>query len=784
MRDITKVLLLGLILNSSVGLSQISDQYQIVDSVENLTANFVRANPANRMFMHFDKAEYCVGESLWFKAYLFDGYINVLDSIPANLYVNLYDFNGRAVSQYLFKVEKGVASGEVWLDNDLPDGNYFIKAYTDIMANGFWEDYFVYSFYIRNPDYANRISRKEIRLNKSFNEELDRRKGQVSIEVKAESGNLIAGIENRLVVKSTNGIGEYINGSGKLVCSSGAVVAEFSTSKYGLGSLVFIPEIDKTYHVEFESSGSGVALALPEVLPNGVGIRIQPSYSDSLGISFYSTFQDCNEMILVVRMGARLLYHKKLKINPYMWKDVSLSQSDLETGVAVVELYSKGLSLVSQRPIYINKNDQTYLVPATHLMDMDDHKVMLLTLETTDSNAQPVQSDMSISVTTSSERSINSNDIYRHLFITSYFTNLESIPPDLLAIDNDKMLEQLDMLIQFGSYKVPSYSELNMYNNGNNIPQRRFGATVTGFVLDPYTNQPVSNVGVELKRSFGDQRVYKAKTNESGVFTFEGVNISDSARVEITPSLISGGVRPNIELVEDDMPATSYYFSENTRYQEIIKRGSNWKRSKSSAPRPPVSVSPYGRPDQTIFINTRDAHRTVFEVLQEKAIGLIISGNTIMFRGPSSILYSNEPLFIRDDVVVSADEFLSQDPRDIARIELFRGASAAFWGARGGNGVILSYGRRGEAPAKPYFEFVIQGFTSPSEFSIDPVEVSEKQSLRIQQTVLWDPDIWTSGKGATSVSFLIIPGISPYIINVVGVSVDGKIVMGNFSIGR
>jgi hypothetical protein len=613
---------------------------------------------------------------------------------------------------------------------------------------------------------------------------LDRRKEQIILQAKAENENLIAGVESRLVVKSSNGIGECIIGSGRLVCSSGSVVTEFSTNQYGLAMVEFIPEVDKKYHIEFESHGSSAALAIPEVLTNGASIRIQPSYSDSIRINLYSTIQNQPDMLLVVRMGTRLLYQRKVKIDPNMWKDVFISLCDLETGVAIVELYSTEFTLVSHRLLYINKNDQTYLVPATHLMDMDENRVMSLSLETTDSDEQPVQSNMSISVTTNRERPLSSNDIYRHLFISSYFTNLESIPPDLLAIDNNKMLEQLDMLIQFGTYRVPSYSELKHYINGNNIPQRRYGATVKGLLIDPYTNQPVSNVGVELKRSFGDQRVYKAKSNESGMFSFEGVSISDSVRVEITPSLISGGVRPYVELVDDDMPATSYYFSGNTRYQEITKRGSNWKRTKSSTPRQPVSVSPYGRPDQTIFINTRDAHRTVFDVLQEKAIGLIISGNTIMFRGPSSILYSNEPLFIRDDVVVNADEFLSQDPRDVSRIELFRGASAAFWGARGGNGVILSYGRRGEAPAKPYFEFVLQGFTSPSEFSVDPIEVADNYSIGVQQTILWESNLMTSAKGASNINFLIIPTITAYKLNVVGISTDGKIVMGTFLVGK
>ncbi|WP_280743728.1 MULTISPECIES: TonB-dependent receptor [unclassified Parabacteroides] len=69
-------------------------------------------------------------------------------------------------------------------------------------------------------------------------------------------------------------------------------------------------------------------------------------------------------------------------------------------------------------------------------------------------------------------------------------------------------------------------------------------------------------------------------------------------------------------------------------------------------------------------------------------------GNRVVIRGASTILASNEPLYIVDGVAMT--DFHMVNPNDIESIEVLKDASsAAIYGARGANGVILVTTKRG-----------------------------------------------------------------------------------------
>jgi len=86
------------------------------------------------------------------------------------------------------------------------------------------------------------------------------------------------------------------------------------------------------------------------------------------------------------------------------------------------------------------------------------------------------------------------------------------------------------------------------------------------------------------------------------------------------------------------------------------------------------------------------------KALQAKAPGLMISTNSnggvsIQIRGASSFNSSNEPLFVIDEVPVSAapgGALTGINPYDIESIKLLKNpADTAIYGMRGANGVIV-----------------------------------------------------------------------------------------------
>ncbi|GAA4848821.1 TonB-dependent receptor [Algivirga pacifica] len=78
---------------------------------------------------------------------------------------------------------------------------------------------------------------------------------------------------------------------------------------------------------------------------------------------------------------------------------------------------------------------------------------------------------------------------------------------------------------------------------------------------------------------------------------------------------------------------------------------------------------------------------------------------TIRVRGVGSIKASSEPLVVVDGVVVNGDFLASIDMTDVASVEVLKDASsAAIYGSRGGNGVIMITTKSGQA-GKTKFSF-------------------------------------------------------------------------------
>lgn len=86
------------------------------------------------------------------------------------------------------------------------------------------------------------------------------------------------------------------------------------------------------------------------------------------------------------------------------------------------------------------------------------------------------------------------------------------------------------------------------------------------------------------------------------------------------------------------------------------------------------------------------------ELLAHRLPGVVIrrSGSYawVEIRGSGSISSSNEALIVIDGVANSSRSLLSLNPDDVQRIQILKGASAAIYGVRGANGVLLVATRR------------------------------------------------------------------------------------------
>jgi hypothetical protein len=103
-------------------------------SLENYV-QFHEESPRGKIFLHFDRSNYLQGDTIWFKAYLWYGYDQILDTISGILHVDLLNAEGKIIKKKKLLIKNGTSFGEFSLDTTIIPGLYTIRAYTLLMQN-------------------------------------------------------------------------------------------------------------------------------------------------------------------------------------------------------------------------------------------------------------------------------------------------------------------------------------------------------------------------------------------------------------------------------------------------------------------------------------------------------------------------------------------------------------------------------------------------------------------------------------------------------------------------
>jgi TonB-dependent SusC/RagA subfamily outer membrane receptor len=85
--------------------------------------------------------------------------------------------------------------------------------------------------------------------------------------------------------------------------------------------------------------------------------------------------------------------------------------------------------------------------------------------------------------------------------------------------------------------------------------------------------------------------------------------------------------------------------------------------------------------------NKYSSYNSIYDMLKGEVAGVEVNGTSIRIRGASSFQMSTEPLFVVDGVAVNSVDNIM--PQMVKSIEVLKGSSAAIYGSRGANGVIL-----------------------------------------------------------------------------------------------
>lgn len=113
--------------------------------------SFIYEEKQEKVYLHFDKPQYAVGEDIWFKAYITNAVSHLPTKVSWNLYVELVNDKKEILDSLTLFIENGVAHGNISLSRDLKSGSYRVRAYTEWMRNNDDDFFYKKDFKIVTP---------------------------------------------------------------------------------------------------------------------------------------------------------------------------------------------------------------------------------------------------------------------------------------------------------------------------------------------------------------------------------------------------------------------------------------------------------------------------------------------------------------------------------------------------------------------------------------------------------------------------------------------------------
>lgn len=132
----------GLIFGISVR-SNAQQDTAVLQKIVSVTQQLDNEYPPEKVYLHFDKPYYVVGDTIWFKGYVTEGQ-NQPSELSKILYVEILTKADSLVQVLKLPVVHGNAAGNLLVDKEhFAHGNYYVRAYTLWMTN-FDPDFFFY----------------------------------------------------------------------------------------------------------------------------------------------------------------------------------------------------------------------------------------------------------------------------------------------------------------------------------------------------------------------------------------------------------------------------------------------------------------------------------------------------------------------------------------------------------------------------------------------------------------------------------------------------------------
>lgn len=486
---------------------------QLAQTLETYATRF----QPEKIYIHFDKASYFAGQTVWFKAYLTE------DGLPATsktLYMDWVTEEGKVLHHGVAPVVGGTTNGQFDIPDDFTGKYIQVKAYTKWMLN--FDTAFLYSKDIRilQQPAASRPSKPTI---------------NTTLRFFPEGGDLVEGITNRVAFKAADQYGRPAKVRGIITDQQGNRVDSFKTTHNGMGHLFFIPASGKTYSVKWKNEqGVEQSTSLPVAKPSGVAMQVAV-LADKRIVSLQATPElaaTSPSFLLVGTMNQHLVFQTDVALAANGTVRRVIPVANLPSGILTLTLFDANKNAIAERVTFLNNGEYRFQ-PQMQVTRWGLSKRGRNEIEISLPDSIPI-ANLSISVTDVAIDADTTENIYTSLLLTNDIRGYVHNPAYYFTHQADTLAQQLDLVMLTNGWRRFQWESISKgllpkFTYPRDTTYLTLSGSVYGVSKSMLTGREVMLLMIKGKDSVMETRLVGLNTD--GVFNDPQYIFSDTLRI-------------------------------------------------------------------------------------------------------------------------------------------------------------------------------------------------------------------------------------------------------------
>jgi len=754
-----------------------------------------------RIFIHYDKASYLPGETIWFKAYL--AAATECSNISKNFYAAFTDSAGNVLQHFTAPIILSSAKGMFVVPANYTGNTIYIKAYTSWMLN--FDSTFLYkkSIPILQANSPNKSTKKL---------------PTVSLQFFPEGGNLINNLLNKVAFKAVTQNGFPVSVKGVIYNQQGKMIDSITSAHDGMGSFLLTPQQGESYTVKWVDDWKiNHTTALPTALQEGITMQVANNY-DKLSIQFNRHASVPNELKIlrvVATMHKYMVYRSNVRLLNTTTANAEIPIINLPSGILQITVFNANWQPIAER-IFFVKNDN-YESPVSARIFKPNFSARaknFLEINIPDE----VTSNVSVAITDADATNAPNEDIISSLLLTSDIKGYVHNPMFYFANNADSTKQFLDLVMLTHGWRKINWKAIAQ----NQLPKITYPKdsayiAIAGnvFGAKPSQLREAESMNVFLRTKDSITRFLSMPLQADGSFLqknyifFDTVaafyqfnknkELANITAINFNNHLLPAQTKINLDVafINNNLNDT-IGLAKRIKLWEQQKAIDNFKKTTtldevavSTKILKPVDkldkeyTSGFFQGGEAIQFDVENDQMalgaiSIISYLEGKVAGLMINTTTtppsIMWRGGKPGIYLNEML-------VDADAIQTINVSDIAYIKVIK---PPFLGGVGGSssaGAIAVYTRKGKNTntmnTKGLDNKKIAGYTITREYFTPNYDENPalKNLKDIRTTLYWNPYVILDAKNRTiQLPFTNNDITKKFIVHIQGMNEEGKLI--------